>query len=110
MLELNGFDISPDAVILEPREFLNEAIVGVTDEGAAIYDIDYVTQVFAVSAGWSPMVDSAKNTEAYCEAEKYVDERILKELETIWPESTRPVLKRIDKCQGTILLRNGLFN
>jgi len=93
---VEGFKVAVGAMVLEPQEFLNGAIIGVNEHGALIYDYEAVVELYARESGWRPDVDSAANTELYGDAVEYVNYHTVREAEYFTPLSLRAEIRGFD--------------
>ena len=71
-VDIAGYKVALGAMVLKPQEMLDAAIVGVTENGALIYDRELVIELYAREAGWTPESCSEESEEAFTEAVEWV--------------------------------------
>ena len=88
-VDIAGYKVPLGAMVLEPQEMLNAAIVGTTEEGALIYERGLVVELYAREAGWTPESSSEETEEAFAEAREWVSYNTERSAEHFVPNGLR---------------------
>ena len=96
-VDIDGHKVAFGAMVLEPQEMLNAAIVGTTKNGALIYDRELVVELYAREAGWNPESSSEESDEAFTEAVEWVSYNTEPAADSFEPNDLRARFLEVDE-------------